>query len=300
MSTFVNQNSPKIAEFFFCKKCDYKCSKNSDYNKHLSTHKHFVNICQHLSTKSRQNSPKLFDCVCGKVYKDRSGLWRHKQKCKSRKQMVDTFDIIDELIKQNKELKDMMLEQNNKIIEMAKEGKNPVVTNHNTMNNNFNLNIFLNETCKDALNITDFVDSLKLQFKDLEDTGRLGYINGITKIFLNGLQALDISKRPIHCSDLKRETVYVKDQNKWEKDCGNMKLKKAIKVVTNKNAQQVYSWGQTHPEHQDSHSKKNDEYLKLVSITMGGSTCEEENRNLDKIAKNVLKEIYIDKINGNK
>jgi hypothetical protein len=256
-----------------------------------------------METFGNQKSEKVvtfFECLCGKRYKDRSGLWKHKQKCFQTLQHKimsnDNVDVVCELVKQNKELKDLLVEQNNKILDIMKEGK--VVTNNtmnNTMNNNFNINFFLNEKCKDAVNIQDFVNSLELQLKDLEETGRIGYINGITKIFVKGLQEIDVCKRPIHCSDLKREVLYVKDKDKWEKDNGNEKLKNAIRIVSNKNAQQVYKWGMNNPDYKDSESKKNDEYLKLVNITMGGSTREEENRNLDKIAKNVVKEVFIDK-----
>jgi hypothetical protein len=299
MSTFINKKVAKVAKSFHCDLCDYVCFKKSNYDKHILTDKHKN---QHLSTFINQkvakvaSSVKAFECVCGKLYKERSGLWRHKQKCELTSVKTDitnnnNVDIVCELMKQNKDLKDMLIEQNNKILEIAKEGKN--ITN-NTMNN-FNLNIFLNEKCKDAVNILDFINSLQVQLKDLEETGRIGYVNGITKIFIKGLQELDICKRPIHCSDLKRETLYIKDQNTWEKDSEKSKLKNAIRILSNKNAQQVYKWGQENPEYKDTDSKKNDEYMKLIHITMGGSTCEEENKNLEKIAKNVVKEVLIDK-----
>ena len=299
METFGNQNSQKLSTIFLCEKCDYECFRKSDFIKHLSTDKHNGNV---LETFGNQNSQKLStknDCICGKTYKNRSGLWKHKKNCVASlhdKIMTnDNADIVCELVKQNKELKELLLEQNNKILEVVKEGKIINNNTNNTMNNHFNLNIFLNEKCKDAVNIQDFVNSLQLQLKDLEETGRIGYINGITKIFVKGLQEMDICKRPIHCSDLKREILYVKDKDKWEKDSGNEKLKNAIRVVSNKNAQQVYKWGITNPEFKNSESKKNDEYLKLVNVSMGGSTSEEEFKNVDKIARNIVKEVLIDK-----
>ena len=300
MATFGNQNSQKLSTKFLCEKCDYLCFRKSDFVKHNTTDKHNGN---QMATFGNQNSQKLstfFECLCGKKYKDRSGLWKHKKKCfESLQHKImsnDNVDIVCELVKQNKELKDLLVDQNAKILEIMKEGK--IITNNNTnntMNNNFNLNFLLNEKCKDAVNIQDFVNSLELQLKDLEETGRIGYINGITKIFVKGLQEMDVCKRPIHCSDLKREVLYVKDKDKWEKDSGNERLKNAIRVVSNKNAQQVYKWGIHNPEYKDSDSKKNDEYMKLINVSMGGSTTEEENRNLDRIAKNVVKEVFIDK-----
>jgi hypothetical protein len=301
MSTFVNQNSPKITKKFACEICDYKCCKKSDLTKHFNTLKHkSAEALYRVALLSTQHI-----CICGKSYKDRSGLWRHKQKCEVKEQLNNSntnvtnngnnIDIVCELMKQNKELKDMLVEQNNKIMEIIKEGKTITNNTNNTTLNNFNLNIFLNEKCKDAVNILDFINSLQVQLKDLEETGRIGYVNGITKIFIKGLQELDICKRPIHCSDLKRETLYIKDKNTWEKDSEKSKLKNAIRILSNKNAQQVYKWGEQHPEYKNMDSKKNDEYMKIINISMGGSTYEEENKNLEKIAKNLVKEVLIEK-----
>jgi hypothetical protein len=301
METFGNQKSQKVAHKYLCKKCDYKCNRKNDFTKHLSTDKHNGNILETFGNQKSQKVATVFYCICGKGYKDRSGLWKHKKNCVAtlhdKIMNNDNADIVCELVKQNKELKELLIEQNNKILEVVKEGKIINTTNNtnNTMNNHFNLNFFLNEKCKDAVNIQDFVNSLQIQLNDLEETGRIGYINGITKIFVKGLQEMDICKRPIHCSDLKREILYVKDKDKWEKDNGNEKLKNAIRVVSNKNAQQVYKWGMNNPEYMNGDSKKNDEYLKLINITMGGSTTEEEYKNLEKIAKNVVKEVCIDK-----
>jgi len=301
METFGNQNSQKLSTKFLCTNCDYICFRKSDFAKHLSTDKHNGNKMETFGNQNSQKLSTIFNCICGKTYKNRSGLWKHKKNCveslHDKIMTNDNADIVCELVKQNKELKELLLEQNNKILEVVKEGK--IINNNNTnntMNNHFNMNFFLNEKCKDAVNIQDFVNSLQLQLKDLEETGRIGYINGITKIFVKGLQEMDIYKRPIHCSDLKREILYVKDKDKWEKDNGNEKLKNAIRVVSNKNAQQVYKWGMNNPEFMNSDSKKNDEYLKLVNISMGGSTIEEEYKNVDKIARNIVKEVIIEKV----
>ena len=200
------------------------------------------------------------------------------------------------MIDQNKH----MMEQNKNMLELAKNSGNHnshnTTNNNNNNNNSFNLNVFLNETCKDAMNIMEFVDQLQVGIKDLEDTGRLGYVNGVAKIFLNGLNGLDISKRPIHCSDLKRETIYIKDKDIWEKEnYERNKLKLAIKMIASKNIKQIPLWQKENPEYKDSSSKKNDQYLQIVSNAMNGSTIEETQNNYDKIISKLAKEVVIQK-----
>jgi hypothetical protein len=206
-------------------------------------------------------------------------------------------DLIIKLLSQNNDLHQMLIEQNKQIFELTKEVK--VVnntTNNTTNNNNFNLQVFLNDTCKDAVNLVDFVESLQVQLKDLEETARLGYSEGVSRIFINGLNELDVNKRPIHCSDAKRETLYIKDQDEWTKDDTNKtKLSKAIKTVGRKNIQQIFEWQKKNPEYKDPESKQNDKYLNLVYNTMSGSTTEEQEKNMTKIIKNITKEVIIDK-----
>jgi len=195
-----------------------------------------------------------------------------------------------DLVSQNQEFKQMMIEQNKTIVELA--NKTTIVNNNNTTNNNkFNLNIFLNEKCKDALNITDFVDSLQLQLGDLEETGRLGYVQGISRIFINGLKQLDVYKRPIHCSDAKRETLYVKDNNSWEKeDTDKKKITRAIRHVSIKNAKQVGEWTRENKGYNDAANKKSDKYLKIISEANGG-----EPEEINKIIKTISANVTIDK-----
>jgi hypothetical protein len=206
-------------------------------------------------------------------------------------------EIIKELMKQNAEFKSMLLEQNNKLIELAKEGKH--VTNNttnNTTNNNFNLNLFLNEKCKDALNIMDFINQLQLKLSDLDMVGRVGYSEGISKIFIRGLKELDICKRPIHCSDLKRETLYVKDKDAWEKDNDDKtKLKLAIKHISAKNVKNISAWIEEHPESENIDTKKHMEYHNIIINATGGLTNEEDEKNYNKIIRNVAQEVVIDK-----
>jgi hypothetical protein len=206
--------------------------------------------------------------------------------------------LVEYLMKENSEFKQLMIDQNKHMMELAKNAGNH---NNNTINtnntsNNFNLQFFLNETCKDAMNIMEFVDQLQVSVKDLEETGRLGYSEGISKIFINGLKQINISDRPIHCADSKREIVYIKDKNQWNKEDGDKSLlTNAIKHVAHKNMKQIKEWTKVNPEYNDSSSKQNDRYLKIVSNSMNGLTEEETIKNYNKIIKNITKETVIEK-----
>ena len=206
--------------------------------------------------------------------------------------------LVEYLLKENSEFKHMMLEQNKHMIELAKHSAGHHNTNnsHNTTNNSFNLQFYLNETCKDAMNIMDFVSQLQVGINDLEETGRLGFAQGISKIFINGLKQINVNDRPIHCSDLKRETLYIKSNNEWNKESEDkVILTNAIKHVAHKNMKQITEWTKDHPHYNDPHSKDNDTYLQIVSESMSGSSKEETNKNYNKIIKNIVKETIIDK-----
>jgi len=274
-------------------------------DKHFLTAKHgrMTNRQQPVVTKSAL-FVQTYTCSCGKNYKFRQGLWKHQKTCQNGIQNEDhqkiVFsnhqELIQMIIQENQEFRQMLLEQNAKIAELS--NKNIVINNtsNNNTTNNFNLQLFLNVQCKDALNIMDFVDSLEVQIKDLEETGRVGYINGISRIIINGLNDLDINKRPIHCSDLKREIIYIKDQDVWEKDTDEKgKLKMAIKTIASKNIKQIPIWQKENPDYFDSSSKTNDKYLKIVSNAMNGSTEEETQKNYDKIISKVAREVVIQK-----
>ena len=310
---FSNNILPKFCPKFYCEKCHYGTSKKSSYDDHLISKRH------NNSITINNILPKFcsgFICnICSKEYKDNSGLWRHKKKCIIIQQPVTPQNIIlnisdlqndqtkqqqlvDYLMKENSEFKQLMIEQNKQMLELAKNaGHNNNNNSHNTTNNNnFNLQFFLNDTCKDAMNIMEFVDQLQVSVKDLEETGRLGYSEGISKIFINGLKQINISDRPIHCSDSKREIVYIKDKNQWNKEDDNKSLlTHAIKRVAHKNMKQIREWTKVNPEYNDSSSKQNDRYLKIVSNSMNGLTEEEANKNYNKIIKNITKETIIDK-----
>ena len=285
---FSNNILPKFCPKFYCEKCHYGTSKKSSYDDHLISKRH------NNSITINNILPKFcsgFICnICSKEYKDNSGLWRHKKKCTLDKSEFVTNDLVMKLINQNAELQKILIEQ-------SKETKMVTNTTNNTNNtNNFNLNVFLNEKCKDALNLADFVEGLQVQLKDLEETARLGYTEGVSRIFINGLNELEVCKRPIHCSDAKRETLYIKDQNEWSKeDQDKSHLSKAIKTVSNKNIQQIFEWQKKYPEYNDPESKQSDKYMEMICNTMSGSSKEEQLENVNKIMKNISKETVIDK-----
>jgi hypothetical protein len=314
---------PKNAVIFECVNCDFRCCKKSNYDKHILTLKH--KMLTNVDTENAEKTPHWFPCHCGKEYKHRQSLSVHKKSCQKKEPSTIEFsekleslessekmetseksekeidltdkDIIKMLIKDNSELKTMMLEVV-KSIQPNTMNINNNTTNNNTTNNNsnhFNLQIYLNETCKDAINITDFVNSLQVKLKDLEDTARLGYSEGVSKIFINGLNELEVNKRPIHCSDAKRETLYIKNKNEWTKDADKTLLTSAIKTIGKKNIQQIFEWQKKYPEYNDPSSRQNDKYLKMLCNAMNGSTDDEQEKNMDKIIRNITKEVIIDK-----
>ena len=285
---------PKSSIKFCCEKCDYVTFRKSQYVRHLSTDKH---INQKKSTFINQKVPKssaAFVCICGKKYKDKSGLWRHNKKCfkkeynekeeKTNEEPTDK-ELIMLLIKENSELKNMMME-------VIKNGTNNTTNSHNKT---FNLQVFLNETCKDAMNIMDFVDSIKIQLSDIESIGELGYVNGMSKLIIKHLNALDENMRPVHCSDPKRDSLYVKDKNVWEKeDPDNKKIKKAIKYISHKNICALPEWKAKYPDCIYSDSNKSDQYNHIVLEAMGGSG-DNDTEKADKIVKKIAKVVTIDK-----
>ncbi len=307
----------KSRQKFFCQKCDYTCSKQSDYNKHILTRKHkMATIGNNMSTK--------YSCdVCCREYKDRSGLWRHKKSCgiisnpeseieseasihvvhENDLSTTMNTDVIVELLKQNQEFKLLLVEQQeenkllqNQLLEVVKEGKTINNTNCNTTNNNkFNLNFFLNEQCKDAMNISDFINNMVLTIDDLKNTGKLGYIDGITKIFTDKLRELDTHNRPMHCTDLKRETLYIKNNNEWNKETDDkQKIKTAIECVANKNLNNLDSWKEENPNHEIMDSKEDKEFVEIMTNSLGGMGSDRE-KNKQKIIRNVLKEVIVEK-----
>jgi len=331
MEAKKTQKKPK----YFCNECNFNSSNKKDFTRHLTTRKHNDGKDGSIGSNEmeawKQEIPiivnrNIFNCInCNKTYMSRGSLWKHNQKCKinnnentiepvENKIMTDaitkpetfTNDMILELIKQNKELQNTLIEQsaaimeqNTKLVEMTSKGQtniNNTNSNNTTNNNQFNINFFLNEQCKNAINIVDFLNSLQVQIQDLEKTGKLGYVEGISSIFLKGLRELNVYQRPIHCTDLKRETVYVKDNDTWEKDSGEKtKLKNAIKLIAKKNLKTLPKWQQENPDFITLDTKENNDYLKIALNSLGGQDEEEDEKFTGKIIRNVLKDVVIDK-----
>ena len=291
------EKMPKNAEIFYCNICDFKCCKQSNYDKHLITLKH-KNRTQ-LNDLEPKNSKKMFVCEkCNKKYTARNSLWYHEKKCK-----YDTQIEKENTINDKDNLITLLLTQNKELMDLLKSGMISNTTNnnsHNTTNNDnkiFNLQFFLNETCKDAMNINEFVSSIKVNLDELENTGRQGYIEGVSSIILKRLNALEQHFRPLHCSDSKREVFYIKENNEWKKENETKPiLTKAIKTIANENIKQIKCWRDKYPDCTKSDSTKNDLYLKIVSNSMNGLTEEESCKNIDKIISNVSKKVLIDKM----
>jgi hypothetical protein len=232
---------PKSTKTYLCKKCDFKCYKQSGYDRHLLTAKHNLEIMENTLTPE---SAEPYYCLCGKSYKVYSGLWKHKKKClfiaNSNKENLDEKPSLMDIIIQNKEIMDMLVLQNKELQRQNKEQSDtireliPKIGNNNTIttNNQFNIQNFLNEDCKDALNFSEFLEQIQITFQDLENQAETGYTKGITKLFLENLQGLGTNKRPIHCSDKKRKTIYVKENDEWDKEGSHDTLKKGIQEIT--------------------------------------------------------------------
>jgi hypothetical protein len=284
---------PKGSKYFECAQCDYFTSRKSQYIRHTLTDKH--NSTVNDSKQAVNDSKKVpkgstYECICGKSYKYDTGLYRHKSNCDfkivTNTTSINQETLIMNLIKQNNEL-------HTKVVGLLETGTHNTTTNSH--NKTFNLHFFLNETCKDAMNITDFVNNIQLQLPDLEKLGEVGYVNGISNIIVKNLKDMDITSRPIHCTDSKREVMYIKDEDKWDKEPkGNPKVRNAIKNITHKNSKLLNEFKEKNPDYNNSSSKVSDKYNKLLIETMGGkgdNDAEKEN----KIIKNITKEILVEK-----
>jgi hypothetical protein len=310
METSGDSIKQKISKKYCCKICDYETCRKSNIDTHFKSVKHQNNeksdtcdINKQILSNNKQNKNNLICEKCNKQYMSRNGLWRHKKSCSISNSNVidnnekgDTFqnsieptdkELIMLLIKENSDLKNMMM----KVIENGTHNVNNI-TNTNSHNKAFNLNFFLNETCKNAMNISDFVDSIKLQLSDLENVAKIGYVEGLSKIIIKNLNDLDVTERPVHCSDSKRDTMYVKDDDKWEKENeNNEKVLKAIEDIANKNRKMVKEWKIKNPECASSKSHKADVY----SHIMIQAVCSNNDANNNKILKKIAKEVTIDK-----
>jgi len=327
MATLATKKFTKSSTNYNCELCDYTTSRLSQYSRHLETVKHLKRLnSTDFNNKNLKSSQLKFNCtLCNKIYKERTGLWKHKKTCVESPSLEssslessspaapslavpidpesiggyikDKDSVIELLINENKDFKNIILElvKNNgdlqkQMMDVCSKGS-MVNSNNHSHNKTFNMQFFLNEQCKDAMNLMDFVNSMTLEFSDLEDVGNLGYVEGISNIIIRNLNALDIYKRPIHCSDAKREIMYVKDDNVWEKENSNYdKLRKAIKKVTYKNSSMLVPWSQKYPACMNNQHPLNDVYVKMMGQAMGGKEefVDSENKIMKKIAKAVL------------
>ena len=311
---FTSQNS----KMFLCDNCKFTCVKKCDYDRHLITNKHKKKINNDFLVNCN-DVKRTHECSCGKKYKHMSSLCKHKKECNTfinnEDNMIsninDNIDsnVISNNITEFNILKTLLVdvmksnqELQKQVIDLCKNGT--AVTNNNNLNNiqhtnshnkTFNLQFFLNETCKDAMNISEFIDNIKLQLSDLENIGKLGYVEGISNIIIKNLRALDIEKRPVHCSDIKREIMYVKDEDTWEKESdGKQKIKSVISSVVSKNLKLLPEFQKKYPQCMNSESQKSDEYNQIIMETMGGG-MDTLDKNKEKIIRKIAKEVTIDK-----
>ena len=297
---------------YSCEKCTYYTNKKSSYDKHINTNKH--------STLGATNALVAKSCSyicekCNKEYNSRVGLWGHKKKCNGESKKIiteinnsvlertDEGSLVTMLLQQNKEFKDLLVEQhnqmmsqNNTIIELSKNNQTINNTHTNSHNKTFNLQFFLNETCKDAMNLSDFVKNLQLNFTELEKMGEIGFAEGLSRMFVRGLNELDITQRPIHCTDAKRDIMHIKNEGKWERETAEQtQIKKAIKQIENKNVMHLYDWKDAHPGCGDWDSKLNSKFLKMQSEAMGSCNEVQELKDYKKIIRKVSENTIIDK-----
>jgi hypothetical protein len=302
----LTEKLPEVATKYWCERCDYNTDKTSSYSKHLLTAKHHRK--HQITEKLPKVATPLICCDnCNKTYKSRVGLWKHKQTCKEPVNVNDISNseymsvsfkdnLIIELLKQNQEFKDLMIEQNKHMLELAnKAGHN---TNcNNTTNNKFNLNVFLNETCKDAITMDDFIKSFEVTRDEFLHTGKVGYIEGLSAVMANRFRDMDVHTRPLHCTDLKRETIYIKNADKWEKDdAAKTHMRKAVRGVARKNKQEMWRWyDENKPEVEQIGTDVCEDYFQYHRSTLGGYGKDEDLKFEDKIIHNVLSSVHVDK-----
>tara|TARA_A100001015_G_scaffold304763_1_gene396485 strand:- start:359 stop:1243 length:885 start_codon:yes stop_codon:yes gene_type:complete len=289
-----NKSIKKDKQLFSCEYCDYNTSIKCNYERHILTPKHKKN------KYNNKTKNYIYGCECGKKYKYQSGLSSHKHKCKlvkiknvpeenNKNETTNLEEIFKNMIEKNNDFKNIIIQQQSEnhelrksIQELANKYSNNVT--NNITQNNFNLQIFLNEQCRDAINISEFIDSLKIQLEDIDYLKLNGINNSISKIFINGLNELGIYKRPIHCSDIKRETIYIKDNDIWNKDDKKIKLEETYKTLQKKHIDTIKDWEESNPNWQN-YSNKKDEYIEIVQNVM---TSIDNNKMTKQITKNTI------------
>ena len=311
----TNSKNAEKTPIFICEKCDFKCCKESEYKRHANTNKHNLLIATTKKTpKNAEGNKSQFICVCGNIYKFASSLCYHKKRCvaNNTKSSVDdnmlscqeistglsgenmkiTTEVFMKLVNDNQEMIKIIKEQQQQLNQIIPKIGNITNNTNNTTNNHFNLNVFLNEKCKDALDISEFIDSLKITLADLVYSKNNGLVRGITDVMIRGLKDLEIHKRPIHCTDAKRDTMYIKDNAKWEKDENHTKMKETIEKIADKERNALQKWADDNPDWYDTETKQ------IEYLTMMRSICEpieNDEKNEKKIIRSLGKEIFIDK-----
>jgi hypothetical protein len=310
----LKKNLPR----FFCNKCDFKCYMKCDWDRHIVRPKHLSMVEGNNYESKNLKKTYFFDCECGKKFMTNSGLWKHKKVCiqniileKENVNLEEEENIFLEEKEEDNKSKDALIQYlisenkdfKNLILEFVKKDNNNItnntINNTNSHNKTFNLQLFLNETCKDAMNMSDFINSLTIQLSDLENVGKLGFVDGISNIIIKNLEALDIEKRPVHCCDAKRETMYIKDHDKWEKEDNELKqMRELVRYVRDKNISMVNTWRDMYPECVKSDSKKTTQYNKIYMEAFGGETGGEKGTKLEKeekIISRIAKSVIINK-----
>jgi hypothetical protein len=303
-----NSRPPKSAMKFYCETCDHGCSKQSEISRHNMTAKHI------RATNANTPAPPKNTCeLCKRCFKHASSFSRHKKTCLSANPSTpsimktnvlynkDEPNLVEALIKESMEFKNVILELvksnadlQKQMLEVCKNSNSNNSNNSHNNNKTFNMQVFLNEQCKDAMNIMDFVNTFKMDFSDLEKVGEVGYVEGMSNMIIQKLNELDVYKRPIHCSDVKRDVMFIKDKNVWEKENGNHdKLRLAIRYIGKKNTDLLNKWCDAHPGSKDSDNYLNDLYMEMVMQAMGGRGDREENEN--KIMRKIARTVLIDK-----
>jgi len=286
---------------YTCSQCNYNTANKKDYNKHLNTAKH-IRLTNPIP--NRPTNPIV--CECGKEYKHYSSLCKHKRTCNREtpptdqpsSNKLDKDDLIIELLKENRDFKQLLIDQNKQMMEMSKNmGSNHHTTNNNNTNcnNKFNLNVFLNEKCKDAMSLKDFVSSMNISLEDYVQTGELGFVEGISKTIVKCINDMELYDRPLHCTDLKRETIYIKDGEKWEKDEDKVELRKAVKRIANKNHKMTTVWMENTPDVNTMGTENYEKLFTYMQSTLGGCGQDETKSFEDKVMRNVMREVTIDK-----
>ncbi len=318
----ISKLAATISNNFYCEMCKYKTNRKSSYESHLLTKKHYnLNVCNN-------NTKTNYQCeICNNHYKDYSGLWRHKKKCViPTNELIEeipkldyinpkldyTNDIVGKLIQENQSLRNFVIEQNQEMMKLMTNQNNTIsdisklistsiptsTTTNNIINNNnnkFNINLFLNEKCKDAMNFTDFIENIEVSHADLENNAQLGFVNGISKIIIDNLKQLSVYNRPIHCSDVKRETMYIKNDDKWTNEEDTKKLTTAIQLVSKKSMITLVKWQETNPDFQDMDSEFSTKCIEMTQQSIAGNNREVY---YPKVIRALAKETMINKANS--